>query len=116
MEKLDKSVRNRLKKEAKKQAHIMGTKKPEQTSLILLPPPAAANEPDTDEHSPASQGEQSSLVEDEQAERVVILNKQEYNDILVKSWRNESKAAIHSLVYAEPEDAATVICSLLGKQ
>lgn len=111
MEKLDKSIRNKLKKEAKRQAKLVPPQ-PEQTSLILLPKPDESPIPPAAPNPVVAANDDT----DEKAERIIILNQQEYNDILVKSWRQESKAAIHSLVYAEPEDAATVLCSLLGKQ
>lgn len=52
---------------------------------------------------------------DEQFQSLQSLTNSEYADILVKEWRNESSGAIHSMTYTNPDDAAKVICRLMGK-
>jgi predicted glutamine amidotransferase len=100
---IDKNIQKRIKKEMKKNKGLIPIESPQATLLLPAPEPKAiivVNDPGTD---------------DEVAEATITYNKEEYTDILVKQWQNESRHAIHSLVYAEPEDAAKVLCSLMGK-
>ncbi len=109
---LDKPMRKRLKKEAKKD-------RPKQESSsaqasLLLPAPEILS-PTVDSGMIPINAPDDGDDRDAQAENIINLSQEEYNDILVKSWRQESKAAIHSKVYSEPDDAAIVLCHLLDK-
>lgn len=101
---IDKNIRKRIKKELKKQQGLVPIESPQ--ASLLLPAPVVpkaiivVNEPCTD---------------DEVAEATIEYNQEEYTDILVRQWKQETPAAIHTKVYSEPEDAAKVLCSLMGK-
>jgi hypothetical protein len=108
---MDKPIRRRIKKELKQQEKQESTPPPStpQQTVLSLPAPVmpelgtsgliAVNAADMD------------IAEAEIEEYTA----NEYTNILVKQWQGESKAAIHSLTYTDPDDAAKVICHLLGK-
>ncbi len=109
---LDRNIQKRMKKQRKQAKKLgklvpIGPPKDEAQAVLLLPPVTYQEQPTIIINEPNSN--------DEEAEIVTTYNKEEYTEILVRQWKQESKEAIYSLVYAEPDDAAKVLIALMGK-